>query len=320
MMRFARLGVHFYVRLLVSAVLLALLLPQIDLRSLMPREADLTTLIYAFGTLAITGIGLVLSAWRWQRVLMVLERPEPLGDLVTHHLAGQFVGNVLPSTIGGDLLRVHRLTVATGSAETSFASILIERLTGWLILPLFTLTAMAVHPSLLGLGLASRLAVALAGGTLVMLCLLVLVAGSRRIGGRFAGRDGLVRFIDAAHLGIRRFRQHRAATAAILVAAAVYQLSTVVVLYCATHALGVEVSLAWAFAFAPAVAVAQVLPVSINGLGLREGALVIFLTPLGVAPTEAVAVGLLIHVATIVISLLGAPAFALGPRARMQTV
>jgi hypothetical protein len=67
-------------------------------------------------------------------------------------------------------------------------------------------------------------------------------------------------------------------------------------------------------AFVPIVAIAQVLPVSVNGLGLREGALVLLLAPLGVAAGQAVALGLLLYGMNLVVSLLGAPAFAVGPR------
>ena len=52
----------------------------------------------------------MLSAWRWQRVLAVFDAHTRLPNLVSHYLAGQFVGNFLPSTIGGDVLRVSRLT------------------------------------------------------------------------------------------------------------------------------------------------------------------------------------------------------------------
>jgi hypothetical protein len=62
----------------------------------------------------------------------------------------------------------------------------------------------------------------------------------------------------------------------------------------------------------PAVAIAQVLPISLGGLGVREGAFVLFLGPLGVATSQAVALGLLVYGLNLAVSLLGAPAFAVG--------
>jgi uncharacterized membrane protein YbhN (UPF0104 family) len=69
-------------------------------------------------------------------------------------------------------------------------------------------------------------------------------------------------------------------------------------------------------AFMPAVAIVQVLPLTIGGLGLREGAFILFLGPLGVSTSQAIALGLLVYFLNLAVSLLGAPAFAAGVRAR----
>ena len=63
-----------------------------------PKDTHTGTLLFlAFGLL-FTLIGFVLSAWRWQRVFAIFDRHVSLRTLLNHYLAGQFVGNVLPST------------------------------------------------------------------------------------------------------------------------------------------------------------------------------------------------------------------------------
>ena len=84
---------------------------------------------------------------------------------------------------------------------------------------------------------------------------------------------------------------------------------------CAARALGIPAAGPTALlAFFPAVAIAQVLPIGISGLGVREGAFVLFLGPLGVEAQDAVALGLLLYLLNLGVSLLGAPAFAVGGR------
>jgi hypothetical protein len=78
--------------------------------------------------------------------------------------------------------------------------------------------------------------------------------------------------------------------------------------------LGKTAGLTALLAFFPAVAIAQVLPIGISGLGVREGAFILFLGPLGVADEEAIALGLLLYLLNLGVSLLGAPAFAVGGR------
>ena len=71
-------------------------------------------------------------------------------------------------------------------------------------------------------------------------------------------------------------------------------------------------------AFVPAVLIAQVLPISISGLGVRELLFTLFLHPLGVPRSQAVALGLLLYLLNLVVSLFGAPAFAVGHKAKVS--
>lgn len=300
--------------------MLALIIPRVDIASMLPEGHHVATVRWLTLGIAVTFLGFVLSAWRWQRVLHVFDESVGLPTLVSHYLAGQFVGNFLPSTIGGDVLRISRLTPFVRSSATAFASVVIERMTGWVVLPLLSITGLVLHPSLFDLGFAPRLALGLALTTLALLALVLAAAGSRHLGGRFADHEGWKRFIGAVHVGVDNLRGHPRRSVSVLIAAVVYQGSMVLSVWTATRALDLDISAYAVLAFAPAVLIAQVLPFSLNGIGLREGAFVLFLGPLDVTTTQAVGVGLLVYGMTLAVSLLGAPAFAVGSRvARAET-
>ena len=106
---------------------------------------------------------------RWQKVLDVLGLHAGLRRLLSHYLAGQFVSNVLPTTIGGDVLRVSRLSRETGESPKSFASVVLERLTGWLVLPIISVVGFLVNPPLQHLGTPPRWPLGLAFATLLAL-------------------------------------------------------------------------------------------------------------------------------------------------------
>jgi uncharacterized membrane protein YbhN (UPF0104 family) len=283
------------------------------LSALMPSWHT-STLAWLLSGLALTALAVGLAAARWQRVAVVLDLRARLSTLVSHYLAGMFVGNLLPSTIGGDVLRVTRLSASTGDSPGSFASVVLERFSGWIVLPLMTLVGLAIHPSLLQLGAPSRIALFLSIGALVLLAVLVTAGASPHLGGRLAHNQGWLRFIGAVHLGMERFRRQPGAALAVIGVSLAYQLTLVVAAWMASHALGINVGITVLLAFMPAVAMAQVLPISIGGLGLREGALVVFLHPLGVSSGHAIALGLLVYGLNLTVSLLGAPAFAVGSR------
>src|SRR5436189_6000136 len=90
-----------WLRVIVSAALLAVLVTKIHPEDLLPERRHFSTLAYLIAGLVITGLGIVLSAWRWQRVLDVFDVRVPLRTLTKHYYAGQFVGNVLQTAIGG---------------------------------------------------------------------------------------------------------------------------------------------------------------------------------------------------------------------------
>jgi glycosyltransferase 2 family protein len=270
-------------RFAVSTAMLAYLLVKVsNSRSSTLPDWSGGTGLWLTGAVVLTLAGIVLSALRWQTVLNALGERTRIGRLLSHYLAGQFVANVLPTTIGGDVLRVSRLSRDTGGTATSFASVVLERLTGWIVLA----------------GVASK-----------------------RLGGRLDGDSGWRRSLGALHLGLTEMRRRPKAAMSVIAVGFAYQLVLVLAAVMAARALGIPAAGPTALlAFFPAVAIAQVLPISISGLGVREGLFVLFLHPLGVPNNQAVALGLLLYLLNLLVSLLGAPAFAVGGRPRRAMV
>jgi uncharacterized membrane protein YbhN (UPF0104 family) len=304
-------------RILVSLAMLGIIytrVPDFDWQGIIPTWSR-ETIFWLAGATALTMFSIVLSAVRWQQVLHALGLRGPLRALVPLYFAGQFVSNVLPTTIGGDVLRVSRLSKENGDTPDTFASVVIERLTGWLVLPLITFFGLVINPELREMGRATSLAVIIAVATLAGLVLVLFAADHPSLGGRFSARVGWMRFIGAVHLGVDKLRHRPRAAASVIAAGLLYQFVLCVAALMAAEAVGLtDLGLTPLLAFFPAVLIAQVLPIGISGLGVREGAFVIFLTPLGVPAEQAVALGLLLYLLNLVASLLGAPAFAVGGR------
>ena len=86
---------------------------------------------------AIWSIGALCSRW----LVLFLEqfagkgfnsfgRSPTTWRLFSHYMSGQFVSNFLPTTVGGDVVRVSRLTKDTDDGPISFTSVVFERLSG----------------------------------------------------------------------------------------------------------------------------------------------------------------------------------------------
>lgn len=300
--------------------MLGFLLQEVKLRSLVPVW-DPSTIALLAGGIAFTTLGIVLSAYRWQRVLAAMQLPAKLGPLLHAYLASQFLSNFLPSTIGGDALRVTRLSALSrdenggaGGTPAAFASVVLDRMSGWLILPVLCLAGLLINPSLLHLGRSSRAALAISLAALVALVAVVAAAGSPHLGGRLAGHDSWLRFLGAVHLGLARMARRPGAALQVIVASVIYQLAIVAAGIMAAKAIGIHIGPTALLAFIPVVSIVQVLPVTVGGLGVREGAFTLFLQPLGVPAGQAIALGLAMYAMHLIASLLGAPSFAVGQR------
>lgn len=308
-------------RLALSGLLLWLLVTKIGTNwSEAIPDPTAKTFAWLAGALALTLGSVVLSALRWAAVLEALDVHAPFRRLLSLYFAGQFMGNVLPSTIGGDALRVSRLSRDTGQGPTVFASVVLERLTGWLVLPVMTLAGLLVNPGLRELGRASALAAGVAGTTLLLLVIVLVLTArpGKGIEGRLEHNDGWRRFTSAVRFGIQHLVSEPGPTARIVATGFAYQLILIASALMAARALNLPSGAGPTalLAFVPAVLTAQVLPISISGLGVREGLFVLFLDPLGVPRSQAVALGLLLYLLNLVVSLVGAPAFAVGQSRR----
>lgn len=294
-----------------TVVILVVLLSRLHLAGVLRMQRG-STLGLLGVALVVTAGGIGLSVLRWQRVLAALGMRTRIWALLGAHLAGMFVGNFLPSTVGGDALRAARVARITREKAGAVASVMLERLTGWIVLPVLTFAALLLNPGLLHLGSASHVALAVAVATLAALMVVVLVAGNGRTGRRLQRRAGWLGFAAALHLGLAGFRCRPREAVQVLAVSFAYQLMVALAAFLVADAMGLRVGWTAILAFMPVVAIVQVLPFTIGGLGLREGAFVLFLGPLGVSTSQAIAFGLLVYGLNLVVSLCGAPSFAAG--------
>ena len=298
-----------WARVTASILVLVVVLRRAHLTSL-ELDWEASNIAWLTSALVVTFVAVVLSAVRWQKVLTALGLSARIPTLLRHHLAGLFVSSFLPSTVGGDVLRVSRLAASNGEAPRTFASVVLERLTGWLVLPVITLVALAINPGLFGADVNTRFALVIALVTLGGLAVVLWAAGHPRLGGRLASNAGWRRFTGAVHLGIDRLRHRPGDVVSVLLSGFAYQLAIVLAAFLAAEALGLDLGPTALLAFVPAVAIVQVLPITVGGLGVREGAFALFLVPLGVPEEKALTLGLVVYGINLVVSLLGAPAFA----------
>lgn len=295
-------------RAALSLGLLALLAYSLDWRSITSALAEASpALVMASGLLYYLGIG--LSCWKWQ-LLLRLERVEAgAGRLVRWYLIGAFASNFLPTDIGGDLGRGYLAGRATGQPLAVARSIIVERLSGLLFMLLLAwVGALVLLPwrgLTLGLGAAGLVGVG------------ALWAGRGRApsrgrpmawGAALWSRLPVKLREIAASTGEVAVRARRRPTtlALLLLLSLIVQLHAGFGLWLNLYAVGARLPLAPVVLVMALASLIGLLPVSLNGWGVREAVLVALLAPLGADPARVVASSLLARAVILVLSAGGA--------------
>ena len=222
--------------------LLALLiwwLPSFDADELWP-DFNSATPFWLIGAFLLTVLGNVVATVRWHEVASALGLQVKPRRMFSHYMAGMFISNFVPTTVGGDVLRISRLSNDTGDGPHSFASVLLERLSGWIVLPVFTLVGLALDEELRGLGAPARVAASTAGLTLLALGLVLLLVGNQWFGRLVNRRNGWVRFVNGLHMGIDELRAKPRDTGRVLITAFAYQGVMLAAAGCAAKVVGID--------------------------------------------------------------------------------
>jgi uncharacterized protein (TIRG00374 family) len=302
------------VRLVVSAGLLGFLLRRIDLSRLVElvRDADLRFLATPIALLITF---LIFAALRWRILLESLGTRLAMRRLVAYYFVGLFFNNFLPTTVGGDALRGYYLSREGSGKAEAFASVFVERLSGIVALLILASAASLVIYASLG---DSTVVLWISAGIAVTAAIIfsffsatvasAIEPGLARL--TFFGLGAkLTRFLSA----LRLYRAQRRAVGAAVAISCLIQSLHICANFFVGRAIGVEVSLRYYFLFVPIITVVSMLPLTINGVGIRENAFVLLFGRVGMGAAEATSISLLVFATWVLISLIGGVIFLFGP-------
>jgi uncharacterized membrane protein YbhN (UPF0104 family) len=259
-------------------------------------------------SLAVVISGLVLYAWRWWLVLTITGAEVPLSTAVRQYFVGIFVNNFLPSTVGGDVAKVYYIGRQHGYRAVA-ASVIVDRVLGVGILAtLATAAAWLSAPESPRL-LASRIVVTgiAAGLALVVGLALVGTGGLARWLSPFGPRAvALATHAQQLRLDMAAPLKRPGIMGQAIAAVLSYfvGLTLVYLAFLTVHRIPLP-SFAAMFTVVTTTAVLSNVPISLNGLGVREQLHVWLLAPLGVPTEVALAISLLMFAHLIVASVLG---------------
>ena len=298
----------------VSIALLVFLFSRVDMADLWARarSASVPWLLVA---LALYTVNVLASTWRWHQLLEAQDVEVPRHWLLGSFLVASFFNNFLPSNIGGDVIRISDTARRARSKTLATTIVLVDRALGLMGLVLVaavgaTMAAEAggraptpIWPSWLWAGFLAGAAVAapaiLAPSGVGRLLQPLTVMHPEWVGDR----------IDTLTSALARFRERPGVLASCFTGAVFVQAMMVAYYLAVVYALHISIR-PWDLAvIVPISFVVQILPVSVNGFGVREATFSFYFTRLGLPIQSAVLMSLVATVLTMLFSLSGAAVY-----------
>lgn len=259
-----------------------------------PPSAVLAALVMLF-------LQYVIGSYRLRELLGWMGHRYRLATALDANMVGAFFSQTFISFIGGDAMRIWRMTRTHVPAATATKSILLDRISGFAgIVAIVLVTIPLLVPMLQSFEMKLGLMLIAVGVLAGIFSVFVLRRLPQRVRtGRLLG--GLWRF---ASLGLEIMRSRRGALY-VFGLSVLIQAINVFVLYTLGQGLAIPLALSQYFVFMPIVLFLSMLPISIAGWGVREGAMVAALTVVGVPAHESLALSICFGLCLIFVSLPG---------------
>jgi uncharacterized protein (TIRG00374 family) len=297
-------------RVAASALLLAALL----------WTADLAQLSVLFSSVRFWPLFIALCAWfchllllteRWRRLLLAQDIRLPYSRLLVYYMISFFFNNFLPAGLGMDVTRTVYVAREEKRGSEVFASVLTERILGMVGILIFAFAALMFYLN----RPEGRIFALLVLGIMLITALVVLLFLRRGLLPGVRKRvasiqflrlgDRMKRFYEAVQL----YRKRRRSVLWAICISVFVQGFLVVINYAAGLSLGFRLPLYSHLVYVPVISIIAIIPISINGIGVREWGYVFLFGLVGLSNGEALSLSLLFFAVGVVGSLSGGIAF-----------
>ena len=287
----------FWIRFGIGATAILILANTIDWRGAVNQLLNIS-LPWLIVACALNALAIVISALRWWRLVAVQGSRLGAYDSIRLYWIGGLFSTVLPTNIGGDAVRVA-MAKRYGSISSILASIVVERISGLLILAGLVAIALLFLPQIQDIVPAHNwvivglFAILFLGPAIGFSMMPMIMAWLRKL----KTKNKIINLIvDKAHHFINAINLYRGEKFELTISVAIsllFYLTLVIFQAVTILTVGGDVTMKAALIAAPMVLLVSALPISINGLGVSEGVFVLLYVQMGTTPEAALAAAVL---------------------------
>lgn len=302
------------IKIVIAGGLILWITQGVDLRGVLAliAQANVPLLVLAF---SLFFVGYLITAFRWRTLIRAQGGDAPIPYLVQSFMVAVFFNNFLPSTIGGDVVRMYDAWRLGNSRSNAVAVVVVDRFLGVSVLLLFALVALTID-SVVAQNLPKvEVWAGLAILGFAAACGMILTAPVSWLRERAARTKGIaLRLLDFLAKLLESFQTYREARGAIGKAfglSILLQLNVVIHFTLVAMALGINVPTEAMFLVIPIAVFVMMIPISINAIGVRETVFIVLLSAYGVSDVAALALAWTAYGFSLAQGILGGILFAL---------
>ena len=299
-------GLSFYVRIIVSLALIGYVFYKAGIEQIWEtvKQTDLTFLLLS---ILLTPILIFVSAWKWQVILKALKINVSVLRCFWLYIVGYFFNTVLPTNVGGDVVRAYALGKSTEKPAEVFSSVFVERFTGLSVLLFAAIVAFGLAlRQLRSMWLTLALAICLLGYVLILITILnpsILHWFSEHI--RLGPAQKIWVKLKKFQKSTLSLRHSKAAFSFAIVNSFLFYVLAALNVYISALAFRAPLSFVDALIITPIVMVITMIPISIGGIGLAEGAYFYAFARMGMPGAVGLSVALLLRAKALVAGVIG---------------
>jgi uncharacterized membrane protein YbhN (UPF0104 family) len=288
-------------RILVSAALLYFAFRGINFAAIQSRLSQINAGWFLLAVLA-TIFQVFLGALRWREISVRCDAPLGTGQAFRYNMIGAFFNQTLPSTIGGDAMRLWLVRHTGAGWRAATYSVLVDRAIGLIALALIVVASLPWSYDLIG-NARGRLALLLVDVGAISAGLGFLLLG--RLPWPWLKTFWPLRHIHACSVIANEVIFNRSSGPKIAVLSLMIHVTTVVIAWCVVRSIAASVGFEQLFMLVPPIMLITMLPISIAGWGVREATMMVAFGYAGLVQTDGTVVSLLFGASSFVVGAIG---------------
>lgn len=302
------------IKILLSAALLYFALSKVDFAALWSR-LNAHSIKWLVLATAVLFVQLCIAAVRWREISKYCNAPLTMPRAIRFAMIGAFFNQTLPSSIGGDAVRLVLVSRAGAGWRAAAYSVFVDRAVGLIALAVIVVLSLPWSYELID-SVHGRT-------TLIIIDMLALGAGLGFLALSKITWKRLRAWRPAHHLVAcssiaNRMLFSRESGLWVVVLSMVVHVLTVVTVWCVAQSISTPVSFLNLFLLILPVVLISLLPISIAGWGLRETAMMVAFGYAGLSQSAGVNISLLFGAVTFLLGIFGGPLWIGSPDRRLD--